>query len=108
MGASAAAAIIIKREKDLVEHFRRAGATTPQTAQSPDALGVDDDNMIWRLLVKGAVIRAGADGAYYLDEPSWEAMGLRRRRLAVAIGVTFLILGVITYFGMTRVLAMAH
>jgi hypothetical protein len=98
MGASAAAAIIIKREKDLVEHFRRAGATTPQAAQSPDALGVDDDNLIWRILVKDAVIRTGTTGGYYLDELSWEALGRRRRRLAVIVAVAFLMLGVAFYF----------
>ena len=96
MGA-AAAAIIIKREKDLVEHFRRARATTPQTAQSPDALGVEDDNFIWRRLVSSAVIRAGTDGAYYLDEPSWEAMGRRRRRVAVVMMVVAVVIAVSVY-----------
>jgi hypothetical protein len=100
MGA-AAAAIIIKREKDLVEHFRRAGATTPQTAQSPDALGVEDDNFIWRTLVKSAVIRAGTSGDYYLDEPSWEAMGRRRRRLAVIMVVAAVALGVLLFLAGT-------
>lgn len=100
MGA-AAAAVIIKREKDLVEHFRRAGATTPQTAQSADELGVEDDNMIWRILVNGAVIRAGADGAYYLDEPSWEALGRRRRRLAVIIAVALLAVAIAVFFAGT-------
>jgi hypothetical protein len=97
MGA-AAAAIIIKREKDLVEHFRRAGATTPQAAQSPDELGVEDDNLIWRILVKGAVIRTGSDGTYYLDEPSWEALGRRRRRLAVIIAIAFVAIAIAVFF----------
>lgn len=100
MGA-AAAAIIIKREKDLVEHFRRARATTPQTAQSPDALGVDDNNLIWRILVKSAVIRAGTDGSYYLDEPSWEALGRRRRRLAIIMLVAVVALGLLVYLAGT-------
>jgi hypothetical protein len=101
MGA-AAAAIIIRREKDLVEHFRRARATTPQTAQSPDALGVEDHNFIWRRLVRGAVIRAGAGGAYYLDEPSWEALGRRRQRVAVIVLIAAVALGVLVYFAGTR------
>jgi hypothetical protein len=96
MGA-AAAAIIIKREKDLVEHLRRAGATTPQTAQSPDALGVEENTFIWRALVNSAVIRAGTTGEYYLDEPSWEALGRRRRRLAVIAGVVAAALAVLVY-----------
>ena len=107
MGASAAAAIVIKRERDLVEHFRAAGATSPQTAQSPGALGVDFNNMVWRILVNGAVIREGTagGGAYYLDEPSWEALGRRRRRLALVIVVGTIALGLIVYFTSTRALA---
>jgi|SRR6516164_9019194 hypothetical protein len=108
MGASAAAAIIVKREKDLVEHFRSAGATTAQTAQSPSALGVDDDNLVWRLLVKGAVIRQAAGGDYYLDEPSWEALGRRRRRVAIGLAVFAIILALVTYFGMTRIAGQIH
>ena len=96
MGA-AAAAIIIKREKDLVEPFRRARATNPQAAQSSDALGVEEGNFIWRRLVDSAVIRPGAAGAYYLDEPSWEALGRRRRRVAVIVGVAAVALGLLLY-----------
>ena len=96
MGA-AAAAIIIKREKDLIEHFRRAGATSPQAAQSSDALGVEEDNFVWRRLVSSAVIRPGAAGTYYLDEPSWEAMGRRRRRVAVVMMVVAVVIAVSVY-----------
>jgi hypothetical protein len=96
MGA-AAAAIIIKREQDLVEHFRRAGATSPQAAQSSGALGVEEGNFVWRRLVAGAVIRPGAAGTYYLDEPSWEALGRRRRRVAVIIGGAAVALAIFLY-----------
>jgi hypothetical protein len=95
MGA-AAAAIIIKREKDLVEHFRRAAATNPQAAQSSAALGVEE-NLVWRRLVSSAVIRPGAAGTYYLDEPSWEALGRRRRRVAVIIGGAAVALAIFLY-----------
>jgi hypothetical protein len=97
MGA-AAAAIIIKREKDLIEHFRRARATNPQAAQSSDALGVEEGSFIWRRLVASAVIRPGAaGGAYYLDEPSWEALGRRRRRVAVIVAVAAVALALLLY-----------
>ncbi len=89
MGATAAA-IIIKRERDLVDHFRRAGATSPQTAQSPAALGVET-RLAWDILVRDAIIRTATGGTFYLDEPSWEAMGRRRRRIAIVI-VVFAIL----------------
>jgi hypothetical protein len=103
MGASAAAAIIIRREEDLVEHFRRAAATNPRAAQSSGALGVEEGNFIWRRLVASAVIRPGAAGAYYLDEPSWEALGRRRRRVAVIMLVAAVGLAVLVYLaGMSR------
>lgn len=107
MGA-AAAAIIIKREKDLVEHFRNAGATSPQRAQTPGALGVEDDNMIWRILVDRAVIREEAAGAYYLDEPSWEALGRRRRRMAIVVGGFAIALALFFFFGLTMAVGRAQ
>jgi hypothetical protein len=94
---TAAAAIIIKREQDLVEHFRRAAATNPQAAQSSGALGVEEGNFVWRRLVADAVIRPGAAGTYYLDEPSWEALGRRRRRVAVIIGGAAVALAIFLY-----------
>ncbi len=97
MGATAAA-IIIKRERDLVDHFRRAGATSPQTAQSPAALGVET-RLAWDILVNGAIIRTGASGTFYLDEPSWEAMGRRRRRLAIVIAVFVMIVAIVVAIG---------
>jgi hypothetical protein len=97
MGASAAAAIIIKREKDLVEHFRRAGATSPQTAQTVSALGVEQ-RLAWDILARDAIIRTAADGTFYLDEPSWEAMRSRRRRFAVVVLVIAIIFGGLAIF----------
>lgn len=88
MGA-AAAAIIIRRERELVDHFRRAGATSPHTAQTLAALGVEQ-RFAWDRLVDGAVIRAGATGTFYLDEQSWEA--LRRRRQMIAVGIAILMI----------------
>lgn len=79
-----------------MEHFRRAGATTPETAQTSSALGVDE-NFIWRRLADGAVIRAAPSGGYYLDEASWAALGRRRRRMTIAISITAIVLGVFAY-----------
>ena len=79
MGA-AAAAIIIKKERDLVEHFRRVGAISPETARTQDEIGVDG-RMAWFRLVDGAVIRSADNGRFYLDEPTWEAQERRRRRV---------------------------
>ena len=82
MGASGVAAVILWRERDLVAHFRRAGALSPPTAQTPAALGVEP-RLAWGRLVNRAVIRATPSGTYYLDEPSWEALRHMRRRILV-------------------------
>ncbi len=93
MGA-AAAAIIIRKEKDLVAHFQQARAISPSSAQSLGALRVED-GMALRRLQERAVIREGAPGMFYLDEPSWLALRHTRRRvitvlllIVVALGIT--------------------
>ncbi|MDE3052893.1 MAG: hypothetical protein KGL38_07260 [Gemmatimonadota bacterium] len=100
MGASAMAAILIKRERQLVDHFRGAGATTPGAAKSPDELGVAT-RLAWERLVQRAVIREAAPGRYYLDEPSWEAQRALRRRMILVmlvIGLAVAALAVATSF----------
>lgn len=85
MGASVAA-IIIRKEKDLVAHFQNAGATAAGAAKSPDELGVHE-RLAWGRLVNRAVIREAEPGRYYLDVPSWEALRYTRRRIALALGI---------------------
>ena len=84
MGASAAAAIIIRREKDLIAHFRSHGAIDAAHAMTPAALGVEQ-RLAWEILRRHAIIRGGAPGTFYLDELSWEAASRRRRRIAVVL-----------------------
>lgn len=91
MSAPNLAAIILKREKDLVAHFRRAGATSPEAAQTPAALGIDQ-GVAWRRLLDRAVIRSAPNGAVYLDEPSWTALRGTRRRMAVVLGLILLVI----------------
>ena len=84
MGASAAAAIIIRKERHLVEHFRRAGALSPASAQSVDELDIHP-RLVWERLVSRAIVREAAPGLFYLDEPSWEAFRRTRRRLLISV-----------------------
>lgn len=81
----AAAAVIIIRERRLVEAFSAAAATSPETARSVESLGVDSDSNSLRRLQNRAVIREGAPGRYYLDVPSWEALRRMRRRMAFVL-----------------------
>lgn len=91
MGAAAAVAVIIHREKDLVAHFRQAGAVAAASAKSPSELGVHE-RMAWERLVERAVIREASPGAYYLDEQSWNALRRMRRRMGVVLLTILLLL----------------
>lgn len=79
-----AVAILIRKEKDLVELFHRARATSSASAQSLSALQAEDDGAL-RRLKRSAVVREAGDGMYYLDEPSWAALISRRRRMSFII-----------------------
>ena len=89
MGA-AAAVVIIKRERDLVEHFQRVGAVSPQTARTKDEIGVDGGTA-WFRLVDDAVVRSADNGRFYIDVLTWQALERRRKRvMTVALIVVVL------------------
>ena len=102
MGAAAVAAILRRREQEVVDDFRAAGATSPATAQSYTAIGIGESIAIKRLHNR-AVIREAAPGMYYLDEEVWAAVRRTRRRLVsvllsiIALFVLGLVLGVIKW-----------
>ena len=78
----AAVAIIVRRQREIVEVFEGAQATTPALARYPDELGIDMSRIFDGLVLR-AVLRPVGDGRYYVDEPSWMAMNtMRRRRVA--------------------------
>ena len=83
MGA-AAAAVLIRREKEVVDDFRAAGATSRETAQSYMAVGLGQSLGLKRLRDR-AVIREAAPGTYYLDEEVWTAVRRTRRRIATVL-----------------------
>jgi hypothetical protein len=91
MGAAAVAVILRRREQEVVDDFRAAGATSPETAQAYDAMGLGDTLAIRRLHNR-AVIREAAPGRWYLDEEVWEAVRRTRRRLAAVMLSIVLIL----------------
>ncbi len=92
-----AAAIIIRREKELVGHFRQMSALTPGSAQSTNALQVDE-NIAFRILRDRAIIRETSPGLYYLDEPSWEASRRMKRRIAIVLLLAVIAVGATSYF----------
>ena len=95
MGASAAVvAAFVRKQRELVEHFQRAGAVSPTHARSSSDLGVEE-GLAWRRLARDGVIREAVPGAYYLDESAWLAVGQRRRRVAFAVVSVFVALAAV-------------
>ncbi|HJP58461.1 MAG TPA: hypothetical protein VJ865_00610 [Gemmatimonadaceae bacterium] len=101
MGAAAVAAILRKREQDVIDDFRAAGATSPDRAQSYTAIGLGDSLAIKRLRNR-AVIREGAPGQYYLDEEVWAAVIRTRRRLVVTLLSVFALMALGVLLGIIK------
>lgn len=91
MGA-AVVAVIVAKEREIVDAFRDVGAVSPETAVTLDQAGVDE-RVGFRRLRRHAVIREGAaPDRYYLDEGVWNAVRGTRRRLAIVmLGIVVLL-----------------
>jgi hypothetical protein len=96
MGAPAIAAIMRRRELEVVDDFRTAAALSATTAQSYTAIGLGESLALKRLRDR-AVIREAAPGAYYLDEEVWAAVRRTRRRIAyvIIVALAAVLLGVL-------------
>lgn len=96
MGAAAVAAVMRRRELEVVDDFRAAGALSPTTAQAYTSIGLGESLALKRLRDR-AVIREAAPGAYYLDEEVWAAVRRTRRRIAfvIIVALAALLLGVL-------------
>jgi hypothetical protein len=98
MGAPAIAAVIIRKEREVVDLFRDVGATSPAAAKSFDEIGVEQAWPLSRLR-RRAIIREASPGKYYLDEEVWTAIrGMRRRMVLVIVGMAALV-GFLTWIG---------
>ena len=95
MGGAAVIAIMRRREREVVDDFRAAGALSTSTAQSYTAIGLGHSRALKRLHDR-AVIREAAPGLYYLDEEVWAAVRRIRRRLATVMLILVLTLFVIS------------
>ena len=94
----AAAAIMLRKERDIVNTYRGAGATTVDSARRADELDVSE-HLAFHRLVRRAVLREGPEGRYYLDEPSWQALRRMRHRVVIIVLVLLVVIiasGVVT------------
>ena len=95
-------AVMRLKESEVVEDFRRAGALSAATAQSLEEVGIAE-NLTVRRLCKRAVIREGSPGLFYVDEEVWRALRSTRKRMAllllgslllITVGVGFALLSI--------------
>ena len=73
----------IHRQNRLIKAFREMGATTPETAISPQDLGLWIGFIFHRMVYRGVFIKTG-NGRFYMDEDS-VAEFLEHRRFRIAI-----------------------
>jgi hypothetical protein len=90
----AAVAVILMKERQIVEAFERAGVTTAAAGRSPTDLDVDPNGIGWRRLRERAIVREASPGTglYYLDVEVWQATRRTRRRVLVVVLILMLAL----------------
>jgi len=97
-----AAAMIAIRRKRLVKRFREAGATDPEHAVAPEALG-ERRSWIFDQMVKCGVFLPTRDGRYFMDDRAAVEFLRQRRTRALLIGglllLGFLLFWAIELFG---------
>ena len=93
-----AAAVVLIKERRIVEAFERARATSPESGAYPTDLEVEPNGVGWRRLRSHAVVRETSpdSGKFYLDVEVWQALRRTRRRL---IGVIIAVALVALAFG---------
>ena len=98
MGAPVIAAVIRRREREVVDDFRRGGATAPTNAKSLADLGLEDSWPV-RRLQRRAVIREPQPGIMYLDEEVWAAVRRTRRRVALTFVTVIVLIAIAIWIG---------
>jgi hypothetical protein len=101
VGAAAAVAVMRKKERDVRDAFRSAGAITPANAMSFESVGIEETMAVKRLR-RRAVIREAAPGLYYFDEDVWESVNAMRRRMAFVMLFALILVGVVVLYGSSK------
>jgi hypothetical protein len=93
-----AVAIVRRKEREVRDAFRSAGATNPQSAMSISDIGVDE-NLAFHRLKRNAVIRETGPSLFYFDEDVWQAFCAMRRRMLILLTVTVVLVGLVLFYG---------
>lgn len=96
----AAAAVVLIKERHVVEAFERAGAVAPERAMLPSDIGVGTHGIGWRRLRERAVVREARDGSglFYLDLEVWRAQRRMRQRMLFLVLVIAATVMLSSYF----------
>ena len=81
-------AVVLIKERHIVEAFERVGATTAERARTLDELGdlgVHAHGLAWHALRDRVIVREAGSGRYYVDIELWQATRRRRRRVLFVI-----------------------
>jgi hypothetical protein len=92
MGAPVA--VLLIKERHIVEAMQRIGATSPDaslTLEELADLGVEDTGVPWHALKNRVIVRQASPGKWYLDVEVWEASRRRKRRVIFALLAVMLI-----------------
>lgn len=83
-----AVAVILIKERHIVEALERIGATTAERARTLDELGdigVHAQGLAWHALRDRVIVREAGARRYYVDIELWQATRRRRRRVLFVI-----------------------
>ncbi|MEO5903946.1 MAG: hypothetical protein ABIQ55_08045 [Gemmatimonadaceae bacterium] len=98
MGAAVAIAVMRRKEEEIRTEFFRAGATTALNARSLADMGLEENRALKRL-VRRSCVREASPGLFYLDEEVFQSVRSMRRRTALIMLVTILLLSALVMYG---------
>ncbi len=103
----AAVAVLLIKERHIVEAMQRIGVTSPARALSIEELadlGVDDHGVPWHALKSRVIVRQASPGKWYLDEEVWQARERRKHRIIFLVLAVLLIAAAVTMLSANRVM----
>ncbi len=85
---------IMNRQRDLVERFRDAGATSASAAKPLAEIGVETSFMFSRMSARGVFVPAGGD-RWWFDAAAWNRYRDRQWKRMVVAGIVILAVSVL-------------
>lgn len=78
-------AVIARKRKHIIQAFVTAHATSPETAQTLEQLGLPGSLLVYVQKLRGVLVEVEG-GRYYLDTVREEQVARIRQRIALTIG----------------------